>query len=593
MYSRMLAWLEVGLCSLALPVFASELETPPARIDSLYYIKYEPAGFQIFNNCFEFYVTPGVLANWSQGEMLQFVHNFLDDDTLDGSDIFTQVWRYFNDGDLDSSQAGIRFPYGDTVLTKVRLDLYDPNDFDCENMSNPYCRGVGWGSTGWVEVANRRAYSLPTFASNEPLLLGLLAHELQHSASGMSRTYRDKWLEESFSELARYLTGNFKVNRGVYDYNIPYDNSLVTGVCCQGYTSKYWHWYLWACYLYEQFPGETDSIQDDFMFQLARTRYDYENSSGIYYLAQIFEKPEFHRFGLSGFQLLKEVFNNWTIANFLDDISLDQGQYGYKKIDIEQDIGLFRFNYGAPIPNSGITPSVHIIDSSYLNQNKSFKDSYGNDSLTVEVYSADYIRLIADSSVKCDTGLDLSLSFSWDYQDSANVNIGLQVNCLLYSPDSSLIGIEKMNSGSRQAWITIPGFGAEVAELVIVVNAIEKELEPDWYYYNKQRYDYAIRLGSEAIRPEVFELYQNYPNPFNSKTVIKFYLTQASEVRLDIYNLLGQKVRTLLNQKLEAGGHQITWDGSDHIGRELTSGLYFYRLRVGGLTQSKKMLLVK
>jgi len=150
-----------------------------------------------------------------------------------------------------------------------------------------------------------------------------------------------------------------------------------------------------------------------------------------------------------------------------------------------------------------------------------------------------------------------------------------------------------MNAASEQAWITIPGFGGETAEVVLVVNAIEKVVAPDLCCYNKERYEYSIRLGSPVIQPKVFELAQNYPNPFNAQTVIKFNLTQEAEVKLEIFNLLGQKVKTMLHQKLAAGGYSLIWDGSDNNGKELASGLYFYRLNLGGLSQSKKMLLIK
>jgi len=592
MRRRLTAWTLLLFSAVGISASAEVEESGSFQPDSLVYLKYVPEGFQIFNNCFDFYVTPGVLESWTEAEMHEFIDNFLDDDTLDGGDIFTQVWDYFNDGDLDSSQAGIAYKFGDSVLTRVRLDLYDPNDFNCDSISSSYCRGVGWGSTGWIEVANRRAYLMPDFEPDNPLLLGLLAHELQHSAGGMSDNSEEKWLRETYSELARYLTGNFKINRGVFDYNIPYDNGL-TGACCREYTSKYWHWYLWASYLYEQFPGVTDSIQDDFMYQLIRSQENGKKLSGMHSLVKTFEKSQFHRFGLSGARLLKEVFNNWTIANYLDDTEYDQGQYGYKKIDIKDEIGLFRFNYGTPVPNSGITPSEVRVDTSFLSREKLFRGTQGNDSLVVEVYAADYIRLMADSTIRNRTGLDLRLWISWLFDERMNANIGLQVNCLLFAGDKRLLKIEKLQANQTQAEIIIPGFGAEVAEAVVILNAVENVVPTLDYYYYRQPYEYSIRLGSPAIQPKVFELAQNYPNPFNSRTVIKINLAQEAEVKLEIFNLLGRRVKTLLHQKLTAGSYNLIWDGSDNNDEELASGPYFYRLDLGGLFQSKKMLLIK
>lgn len=94
--------------------------------------------------------------------------------------------------------------------------------------------------------------------------------------------------------------------------------------------------------------------------------------------------------------------------------------------------------------------------------------------------------------------------------------------------------------------------------------------------------------------PSDFKLYQNYPNPFNPTTTISWQLPVASQVELTIYNLLGQKIRTLVDGRQPAGFHQVEWDGRDDAGRQVASGVYFYRLTtVDGFRQSRKMLLLK
>ena len=95
-------------------------------------------------------------------------------------------------------------------------------------------------------------------------------------------------------------------------------------------------------------------------------------------------------------------------------------------------------------------------------------------------------------------------------------------------------------------------------------------------------------------RPEVYALRNNYPNPFNPETTIKYQLPEAGDVKLEIYNMLGQVVRTLVNQHQNAGRYTIQWDASNDYGQDLSSGIYFYRVQVGGeFTNVKKMLLVK
>ena len=91
-----------------------------------------------------------------------------------------------------------------------------------------------------------------------------------------------------------------------------------------------------------------------------------------------------------------------------------------------------------------------------------------------------------------------------------------------------------------------------------------------------------------VIRPDEYALHQNYPNPFNPATEISFHLPVAGQVILEVYNINGQKVTTLLNGKLESGFHSVAFDGST-----VASGIYFYRLTSGEYIETKKMLLLK
>ncbi len=93
--------------------------------------------------------------------------------------------------------------------------------------------------------------------------------------------------------------------------------------------------------------------------------------------------------------------------------------------------------------------------------------------------------------------------------------------------------------------------------------------------------------------PHTFQLYQNYPNPFNLVTNIQFYLIRAAKVKLEIYNVLGQKVRTLMNGEMEAGEHRLQWDGSNNTGNTLGSGIYFFRISIGDFVKTRKMILLK
>jgi len=105
-----------------------------------------------------------------------------------------------------------------------------------------------------------------------------------------------------------------------------------------------------------------------------------------------------------------------------------------------------------------------------------------------------------------------------------------------------------------------------------------------------QRYLKNIIVGVEDIEPRAvsFKLSQNYPNPFNPATKIDYTVAQAGPVSIKVYNTLGQQVATLLNENLSPGQYQVTFDGGN-----LPSGVYYYTLKAGSFTSTKKMVLMK
>ncbi len=93
--------------------------------------------------------------------------------------------------------------------------------------------------------------------------------------------------------------------------------------------------------------------------------------------------------------------------------------------------------------------------------------------------------------------------------------------------------------------------------------------------------------------PTDFVLEDNFPNPFNPSTNIRFQLPQQATVALEVFNVLGQKIRSLVDGNLTAGTHTIPWDGRNEVGAAVSSGIYFYRLTAGEFVESKRMLLIK
>ena len=107
---------------------------------------------------------------------------------------------------------------------------------------------------------------------------------------------------------------------------------------------------------------------------------------------------------------------------------------------------------------------------------------------------------------------------------------------------------------------------------------------------------FGITVGVERDPNEIptdFELSNNYPNPFNPSTIIKYAIPANANVRLTVYNMLGEEVRTLVNQNQATGSYSVTWDGTTNYGTQVASGMYIYRLAAGDFVSVKKMLLMK
>jgi hypothetical protein len=122
-----------------------------------------------------------------------------------------------------------------------------------------------------------------------------------------------------------------------------------------------------------------------------------------------------------------------------------------------------------------------------------------------------------------------------------------------------------------------------------------------WYQYDQ--FEWQVRaavatptgivdLGAPEL-PRAFSLEQNTPNPFNPSTRIDFALSEPARVKLAVFNLLGQQVRTLVDEHLPAGHYRADFDARDDHGRGLPSGLYFYRLEAGGAYHTRKMILMR
>ena len=103
----------------------------------------------------------------------------------------------------------------------------------------------------------------------------------------------------------------------------------------------------------------------------------------------------------------------------------------------------------------------------------------------------------------------------------------------------------------------------------------------------------AVEAEENSRLPDSYRLESNYPNPFNPGTTIEYRLPKRSKVTLVVYNLLGQKIRTLVDERQSAGSYTVTWDGKDEFHRSVSSGMYFYRIIAENYVETRKMLLLR
>jgi hypothetical protein len=98
---------------------------------------------------------------------------------------------------------------------------------------------------------------------------------------------------------------------------------------------------------------------------------------------------------------------------------------------------------------------------------------------------------------------------------------------------------------------------------------------------------------NEEVAVMDFRLHQNFPNPFNPETVIHYELLEMCHVLIEVYNIRGEKIRTLLDSEMSAGAYEVIWDGKDELSRTVPAGLYLCRMKAGSYQQTIRMLMVK
>lgn len=155
---------------------------------------------------------------------------------------------------------------------------------------------------------------------------------------------------------------------------------------------------------------------------------------------------------------------------------------------------------------------------------------------------------------------------------------------LLYAMiDEGYSYLQLEEAGSRD----IPAFCSVKPRSFDEYQKIVRELENELLFFTQPENQ------EQIVQTSLITLHGNYPNPFNPTTTISFSLINDADVKISVYNIKGQKVKTLIDDQYSKGSHSVIWNGKDSNDKNAASGLYFYKLSSGKETQAKKMLLLK
>jgi hypothetical protein len=247
------------------------------------------------------------------------------------------------------------------------------------------------------------------------------------------------------------------------------------------------------------------------------------------------------------------------------------------------------------VSESSFTPNSGVFFGDYTNivafNKKVYPIWMRLDGNTLSVWTA----IINDSTVVIPVELNSFTSNVVDGKVHLNWQTSSELNNRGFEIQRSLTPILSQRGGALENWVTI-GFvnGRGTTTETTNYNFIDEPLESGLYTYRLKQIDYSgdFKYSDEVdvnfIFATDFRLSQNYPNPFNPATTIEYQLPKASFVTIKVYDALGKEVVTLINEEKPAGVHEVEFEPKD-----LTSGLYLYKISVGSFEQTRKMLFLK
>ncbi len=247
----------------------------------------------------------------------------------------------------------------------------------------------------------------------------------------------------------------------------------------------------------------------------------------------------------------------------------------------------------ATTENNGQSGILRILpDGSYELIARGFRSAHG---MAFDIHGNLYVSDSFDNSISRITGFPYGIIQgkvinTQNNQPLANANISITSNYPL------VLGTELTTNEGGSYLIDVTPRSYTIKASVQQYESLPKQIEVSAGDTLSLDLYMDVSTGVEnkpASTPKEFSLSQNYPNPFNPITLINYGLPRVSNVELTVYNLSGQKVKTLLSKKQNAGTYQIQWDGTNGEGVQVSSGMYLYHLRAGSFSKIRKMVLLR
>jgi hypothetical protein len=273
-----------------------------------------------------------------------------------------------------------------------------------------------------------------------------------------------------------------------------------------------------------------------------------------------------------------------SVVHFVYDSTVPEVRT-YLNGAFQSTVGQAALNLTAAIPFKvgGYGTAASIPVGSMLDEFRFYRRALGTDEIAATWnQTLPYVIPVELTSFTASViGTDVNLI--WATASETN-NKGFEIEKKISSNQSSVSSWEKIGY--------TPGYGTTTETKSY--SFIESNVNAGAYLYRLKQIDfdgsfeYSDEVEVVVTAPSVYTLEQNFPNPFNPVTQIKFNIPESGFVKLEIYNLVGQKVSTLINSELNSGYHSIEFNAGD-----FSSGVYVYTISVNGFSSSKKMILMK